>query len=241
MWYILSAICFLTEHYLLVIVFIIIGMFNTEEDKHYEEQVIELTEERKFFTEDFNEQKIFNIYNDKGWWGNKSADELEDYVGSEVEDLEMRLKEYWEIPASNAISNNLWLVPENESFSYAVRSHEFILERLKFEFYLEEYKQYFKYARKIRNGFFWKTDYAAYNISYNFFRYNAMFAFYYLSPQEHTYALRKTRTTLKHREKKFLSEYKIESFFYDDGGLLLERRKDLKLLASNELVDKITI
>jgi hypothetical protein len=41
-------------------------MFNTEEDKHYEEQVIELTEERKFFTEDFNEQKIFNIYNDKG-------------------------------------------------------------------------------------------------------------------------------------------------------------------------------
>jgi hypothetical protein len=68
-----------------------------------------------------------------------------------------------------------------------------------------------------------------------------MFAFYYLSPEEHTYALRKTRGTLKYRRKKSLPEYKIENFFYDDGGLLLQSRKDLKLLASKELVDKVTI
>lgn len=244
LWNALAFLSIICEFYWLALICIILGMYNTEEDKHYEEQIIELTEEKKFFTEDFDEQKIFQIYNDRNWWAKPQAtEELEEFVGSEVDELETRIREYWEIPASNAVSNNYWLVPENESFSYAAKSHEFILERIKLEFYHHQYLLYFQMARKRRNGFFWKTYYSAYELSYNTFLYNAMFSFYYLSPQDHSYETQSNEILMKTLSKKKIKllENNIENMFYNDGGLNIERRKNLKNLSNIDLKERIKI
>lgn len=232
-WFLVGATSFLFGYLWLAFFCFYIGSFNAEEDTYYEDQVVELTEERKFFSEDFDKQEIFGIYNRKGWWNVPNAtDELEQFVASEVEQLESRTLEYWEIPSTVVISNNAWIVPENENYSYAVESHQFLLNRILLEKYEDHYNIFYvgKSIRKKRKDIY-KHYLAPLETSYNGIRYDYLFSFSYMSPFDQSYdEFAPGNIIIKNPTKK--EELENYMFFYDKGGTEVKWEKSHYILTT---------